>query len=68
MFLIWILGMYRKGLGAKVMPSLVDTRHMESMAKAVIGVMEADMNNNLEKVYLTPDYLVSLSIYSHVSN
>lgn len=47
------------------MPSLVDTRHMESMAKAVIGVMEADMNNNLEKVYLTPDYLVSLSIFIH---
>ena len=67
LFLIGIIGMHRKGLGTKVMASLVDTRHMESMSRAVIGLMEADMNNNLEIVYLTPDYLVSLStLFKHI--
>ena len=61
LFLTGIIGMHRKGLGTKVRASLVDTRHMESMSRAVIGSMEADMNNNLEIVYLTPDYLVSWS-------
>ena len=43
------------------MASLVDTRKMESMSREVVGVMEAGMNNNLEIVYLTSDYLVYLS-------
>ena len=41
LFVIGIIGMHRKGLGTKEMASLVDTRHMEFMSKAVIGIMEA---------------------------
>ena len=49
------------------MASIVDTRHMESMSRAVIGVMEVNIYNNLEIVYLTPDYLVSLStLFKHI--
>ena len=59
--------MHRKILGTKVMASIVDTRHMESMSRAVIGVMEVNIYNNLEIVYLTPDYLVSLStLFKHI--
>ena len=40
---------------------------MESMSRAVIGVMEVDKNNNLKVVYLTPDYLVSSSpLFKHI--
>ena len=41
LFLIGIIGMHRKELGTKVMASLVDTRHMKFMSKAVIGIKEA---------------------------
>lgn len=67
MFLIGIIGMHSKGLGTKALVSLVDTRHIDLMAKAIIGVMEPYMNNNLEIVYLTPYYLVSLStLFKHI--
>ena len=34
LFLIEIIGMHRKGLGTKVITSLIDTKHMESMSRA----------------------------------
>lgn len=65
--LIEIIGMFRKGSSTKVMANLVDTRHMHSISKVVIGVMKADMNNNSKIVYLTPEYLVSLStLFKHI--
>ena len=37
------------------------------MSRAVIGLMEAYLNNNLEAIYLTPDYLVSLrTLFKHI--
>ena len=67
LFLIGIIGMHRKGLRTKVMTSLVDTRHMEPMSRTVIELMKANMNNNLEIVYLTPDYLDSLNtLFKHI--
>lgn len=49
------------------MASLADAKHMESMSRAIIRVIDVDMNNNLEIVFLTPDYLVSLStLFKHI--
>lgn len=53
--------MHRKGLGTKVLISLVDTRHSDKIIDEMIELMEIDMNKNLELVYITPDFLVALS-------
>ena len=64
---VGIHGLHRKALGTKVLVTLVDNRHINSMSKAVIATIEADMNDCLELVYITPDFMVTLdTLYKNI--
>ena len=67
--------MHRKGLGTKAYVhnnlmkncSKLDTRHLETMFTVTIVATKAYVHDNLELVYLSPDYLVSIStLYKHI--
>lgn len=60
--------MHIKGLRTKVLISLVDTIHSDKTTDGLIALIEVDMNKNLELVYITPDFLVSLStLFKHIN-
>ena len=53
--------MHLTGLRAKVLDSQVETWQATSIPQAIIAIMEADMNRNLELICITLGYLVSSS-------
>ena len=48
------------GLGTKLALSLVNTRQINNMAKAMIATAEIDMKNNFEIIYMIPGFLVTI--------
>ena len=49
--------MTRKKLGTKVLITLLDKR-WDSINKATLGVLEADMNENMLITYIAPDLIM----------
>lgn len=46
----------------------MDTIHSDKTTDGLIALIEVDMNKNLELVYITPDFLVSLStLFKHIN-
>ena len=57
------------GLGAKLALSLVYTRQVDSMFKAMIVAAEIDMNNNFEIIYMILGYLVTMdTLYENIKS
>ena len=45
--------------------SLIDTRQVDNMAKAMIAAVEVDMNNNFKVVYMIPELLVTIEVWRY---
>ena len=55
------------GLGKKLALSLVDTRQVDNMARAVIATIEINVRNNFEVIYMIPCFLVIIdTLYENI--
>ena len=62
-----ITWLHRLGLGIQLALSLVDTRQINNMTKAIIGTAEIDMRNNFEVIYMIPVFLETIdTLYENI--
>lgn len=66
LIVIGIRGLVRQKVGTKLLLILIDDRHQD-MDKAIFGMMEVDMNNNIGIVYIAPNFSMTINdFYKHI--